>query len=492
MKKSFVVFASILLALGAGCSGGKTVENEKIIQYGIPTEPDHLDPYEATSADSRFIFFNLFEGLLKPAPDGRLVPAAASSYAASEDFLTWTIKLKPSVYFHNGNRVTAADVRYSLTRAAEKKLNGMESVLSVQEIDESTIVITLSQGDPEFYYYLTYAVIPEGYEKQNEFPIGTGPFKFVSFTPQYELVLQRHDKYWNAELPRIDRLVFKIKADYNSVMLDLRAGSLEAGTVDNTSVLQLPQNDFNIIYETINAPQIFCLNNSYKPLSDARVRKAISYVVDADEIMSLVHNGFAKRASSPVIPALLYAYNGENDNLYKKNIEKAKALLAEAGYGAGFSLEIAAPVNYQPHVDAAQVIVNQLSQIGIKAAIRQVDWGSWIENVYMGREYQATVIGIDGATLSPRSYLFRYESASPHNFINYKNAEYDALYKQTLDMADEGSRTAAYKRLQQILIDDAASVFLCDLSAPRVFKKNITGFQGYPLYVFDASTLKIE
>jgi peptide/nickel transport system substrate-binding protein len=492
MKQTLVLFAAVFVALTVGCARALRAPNEKVIHYGIPTEPDRLDPYEASSADSRFVFFNLFEGLLKASPDGRLIPAAAASYSASADFLTWTVKLKPALFFHNGKQVDAEDARYSLLRAAEKKANGMDTIAGVEAVDSSTVVITLSEGDPEFYYYLTYALIPAGYEKQNEHPIGTGPFQFVSFTPQYELVLKKHDKYWKKELPLIDRLTFKIKADYNSIMLDLRVGSLEAGTVDNTSVLQLPEDDFNIIYETINAPQILCLNNTYTPLSNADVRKAISYVVDANEIIKLVHNGHAKRASTPVAPALSYAYNSENDNLYAKDPVKARALLEKAGYGAGFPLEISVPSAYQPHIDAAQVMVNQLSEIGVRAVIRQLDWASWLETVYTKRAYQATVIGIDGATLSPRSYLFRYESSAPHNFINYKNAEYDALYNKTLRMADENERTAAYKRLQQILSEDAASVFLCDLSAPRVFKKNITGFQSYPLYVFDASTLKME
>jgi peptide/nickel transport system substrate-binding protein len=275
-------------------------------------------------------------------------------------------------------------------------------------------------------------------------------------------------------------------------MLDLRAGSLEAGTTDTTSVQQLGGLDFNIVYENINAVQTFCLNNAYEPLRDARVRKAISYVVDSGEIISLVHNGYAARASTPVIPALSYACDNSNDSTYAKNIEKAKGLMREAGWANGFSLEITVPSVYQPHVDTAQVIINQLANIGIRASIKQVDWLTWLSEVYTGRNYQSTVIAIDGVTLSPRSYLFRYESTDPENFMNYSNAEFDALYRKTLQTANEGERIVAYKRMQQILSDDAASVFICDLSAPRVFTKNITGFQGYPLYVFDASTLKIE
>jgi peptide/nickel transport system substrate-binding protein len=465
---------------------------DSTIRYGIPTEPDHLDPYEATSADSRFILFNVFEGLFKPSSDGRLIPAVASAYTSSPDFLKWTITLKDNVVFHNGKKVTANDVVYSLNSAAEKQLYGMQAISRITIANLTTIVIDLAQADPEFYYYLTNAIIPAGYEKQNEFPIGTGPFKFVSFTPQSELVLTKHAEYWNPELPKSDGIVFKIKANYNAVMLDLRAGSLDSGTTDSTSVQQLKKTDFNIVYENINAVQIFCLNNAYEPLKDVRVRQAISYVVDSEEIMKLAHNGNATRASTPIIPALSYAYDNTNDSAYKKNTDKAKALINQAGYENGFSLEITVPSVYQPHVETAQVIINQLATIGIRATIKQVDWLTWLSDVYTNRKYQATVISIDGVTLSPRSYLFRYETTEAQNFMNYSNAEFDALYKKTLQTANETERVQAYKAMQQILSKDAASVFICDLSAPRVFKKNITGLQSYPLYVFDASTLTVK
>ncbi|MDR1786783.1 MAG: ABC transporter substrate-binding protein [Spirochaetaceae bacterium] len=489
-----VIALGVAAALFAGGSKdrGAVPAESSAITYGIPTQPDHLDPYEATSADSRFILFNLFEGLFKPAPDGRLIPAVAASYSSSADFLTWTIKLKDSVYFHNGNRVTAADVVYSLNRAAEKKLYGLQSISGIETPDPSTVIIRLSEADPEFYYYLTNAVIPAGYEGQNTAPVGTGPFKFVSFTPQYELVLEKFGSYWQPDLPRAQKLVFKIKADYNSVMLDLKAGSLNAGTIDTTSVQQLDQSQFSIIYEKINMVQIFCLNNAYAPLRDPRVRQAISYAVDVDEIIALAHNGQAVRAATPVIPALSYAYNKDCEGSYPVNLEKARALMAEAGYAGGFTLEITQPSVYQPHIDTAQVIINQLAKIGIKGSIKLVDWPTWLSEVYTDRKYQGTVISIDGVTLSPRSFLFRYESKDPQNFMNYSNAEFDRLYAATLRTVSEAERIGAYKKMQEIVVRDAASVFICDLFAPRVFKKNITGFQGYPLSVFDASLLKVD
>jgi peptide/nickel transport system substrate-binding protein len=162
--------------------------------------------------------------------------------------------------------------------------------------------------------------------------------------------------------------------------------------------------------------------------------------------------------------------------------------LAEAGQGP-FSLTITAPSNYEPHVQTAQVIVNQLAEIGIKATVQLVDWATWLSDVYNGRKYEATVIAVDGRTLSPRSYLSRYVSAAEDNFVNYSNSEYDALYERALVSQNQDERTALYKDLQRILSKDAASVYMCDIVAPKAFRKGITGYTPYPLYVLDASTL---
>jgi peptide/nickel transport system substrate-binding protein len=143
-------------------------------------------------------------------------------------------------------------------------------------------------------------------------------------------------------------------------------------------------------------------------------------------------------------------------------------------------------------VNTAQVIAQQLAALGIRVSIKLVDWPTWISEVYTARRYQATVISIDGVTLSPRSYLFRYETGEARNFINYSNPRFDDFYRRSLVAADEEARTALYKDMQRVLSDDAASVFICDISSAKAFRKGIKGFQQYPLYVFDASTLYME
>ena len=213
--------------------------NEEELIYGITTDPDHLDPFLATSADSRVVLFNIFEGLLKPSSDGTMVPAIAESYEVSDDLMKYTFSLQDDVKFHNGKTVTADDVKYSLDKAVEYQLTGMEEVENISIIDESTIQINLNQPDSEFYYNMTTAIIPENYEDSNSRPIGTGPFKFESYSPQEELVLTKFVDYRNPELPKVDKLTFKIVADLNTVLFDLQAGSVNASTLDTTLASQL-------------------------------------------------------------------------------------------------------------------------------------------------------------------------------------------------------------------------------------------------------------
>jgi len=493
-KKLIVLVLTLCVFALAGCGSSENPTSSvkpNTFTYGVTTEPDHLNPFQATSADSRVVLFNLFEGLLKPSPSGEIIPAVAEKYEVSEDFTLYVFTLR-DVYFHHGEKVTAEDVKYSIEQAIEYKWTGMNAISSVEIIDEKTIQISLKEPDSEFYYSMTTAIVPKDYDNQNSSPIGTGPFKFESYTPQQELVLVKHEKYWNAELPKVDGLIFKIKSGVNTILLELKSGSLDAGRIDSMSASQLDAEKFNIFYENANAVQMLCLNNAVEPFNDVRVRRAISYVVSADEIIGLVHDGHAQRAGSPVIPALASGYNSSLDTAYAKNITHAKELLAEAGYPDGFSMTITVPSSYQQHINTAQLIVNQLAEINIRAKIVQVDWPTWLSETYTNRQYETTVISVDGVTLSPRSYLFRYESSNRFNFINYSNTEYDALFQKSLTTNDEAERIAIYHRLQTMLSDDAASVFICDISSPKVFRRGINGSTPYPLYIFDGSTIYFE
>ena len=183
----------------------------------------------------------------------------------------------------------------------------------------------------------------------------------------------------------------------------------------------------------------------------------------------------------------------ENDYgivIERKAISRNISLLKEAGYKNGFSFTITVPSNYKVHVDTAQVVVSQLKNIGIKAAIKQVDWPTWLSDVYTNKNYEATIVSFDSSVLAPNGFLGRYVTGASNNFLNYSNEKFDSVYqKATIDL-DEKNRVKLYKDAQKILAEDAASVYIQDISNITVMKKQYSGFTSYPMYVFDAAAIK--
>jgi len=376
-------------------------------------------------------------------------------------------------------------VKYSIDQAIELKVTGFDNVKSVDVVDESNVNIILKVADSDFAPYLTTAIIPKGYTEQSTKPIGTGPFEFESFKTGQSLVLKKNTNYWQSGLPHLDKVTFKLESDTSALLLDLQAGSIDSASVDNATALQLDSSKFDIKEENSNAVQQLNLNNSVAPFNNVKVRQAISYAVDPDEIIKTVNFERGVRVGTPVIPGLKKYFNADLTNAYKTDVEKAKALLKEAGFENGFSFAITVPSNYKVHVDTAEVIINQLKKVGITATIKQVDWPTWLSEVYKNRNYEGTIISIDSPTLSAKGFLSRYSSTSSSNFINYNNKKYDELFSKAVAELDENKRIDLYKQAQKLLSDDGASVYIQDIASLTVLKKGFSGLTSYPLYVFD-------
>lgn len=500
---SGLIAAAVLLSLAACSAGtgsssaaqasGKKGGDGGEFVYGMQTQPNHLDPFLSTSADTRVILFNIFEGLVKPDKDGNLQPAVAESSSVSDDALTYTFQLRKVVKFQNGKDVTAEDVKYSLDTAAGLSggkilVSDLANVKSVEIAGASTIKIHLKKADYDFLPNLTTAIVPKGYTQQDTHPIGTGPYCFDSYTPQQSLVLKKNPYYWQKGLPHLDKVTFKLESDSNALLTDLQGGSADGASIANNVASQLG-NGFQIITSNSNSVQLLALNNKQKPFDKAEVRQAVSYAVDPDAIIQTVNFGKGVRCGTPVIPGLKKYFDTSLTHAYDHNVAKAKQLLAKAGYANGFSMTITVPSNYTVHVDTAQVIVNELKEVGITAQIKQVDFATWLSKVYQNREYQSTIVSVDGPTLSPKSYLGRYVSTDSKNFVNYSSAAYDSLYRKAGAEKDEAKRVELYKQAQEQLSKDAASVYIEDISNLNAFKTGFSGYTPYPLYVFDASTI---
>ena len=510
---ALLLLVSLLSAVLCGCKDGSTERQSadgqeptigstgetppaNEITVGIAQDlDDSLDPHKAVAAGTKEVMFNVFEGLMKPTSDGDLIPAVADRYELSEDKTTYIFTLREGVQFHNGEPVETGDVVYSIQRCADgsegEPLIPALSVISDIHCDDTTVTITLDQPNTEFLSYLTLAILPEGYDQQDTAPVGTGPFKFVSRAAQDNIILERFDGYWGAPA-YLDRVTFKIMENTDSIIVSLQSGAVDLfAHLGSAQAAQL-EDSFNIEEGTMNLVQALYLNHSEKPFDDIRVRQALCYAVDKQQIIDIAFSGYGHPIGSSMYPAFGKYFDESLTNHYSRDIEKAKALLADAGYPNGFSMTIVVPSNYQPHIDTAQVIVEQLKDVGVIATIQLVEWGTWLSDVYAGRQFQSTVVGVDASNMTARALLERFTSTAGNNFINYNNAEYDALFAPALSSFEDAEQTAFYRQMEANLTENAANVYIQDLADLVAIRKGLTGLQFYPIYVLDLSTVRYE
>lgn len=503
MKKRILTLALALVMTAALFTGGGqsvwAAENgstgDAEITVGIAADLDSsLDPHvSSSSAGTREVLFNVYEGLMKPDTQGNLVPAVAEDYAVNDTADVYTFTLREGVRFHDGSEVTVGDVVYSLTRAAgletgEPLMATLAGVASVEAKDDRTVVVTLSAPDAEFLAYMTAAIIPEGSDPADSV-IGTGPFKYVSRSPQENIVIERFDDYWGQKA-KCAKVTFKVIEDGQTMVMSLRSGAIDlAAHLEASQVAELE--DLTVLEGSMNLVQALYLDNAEPPFDDIRVRQALCYAIDKQQVIDLAGDGHGFAVGSSMYPAFGKYFDESLTDYYQPDIGKALELLAEAGYDQSDPLQftITVPSNYTPHVDAAQVIVNLLDQLGgaVKAEIEQVEWATWYSDVYQGRQFEATVCGMDASTLTGSAMLSRFASDSAKNFIGFDNADYDAAYASALATTDDAEQVEHFLECQTILTEQAASVYIQDLADFVVMQANVEGYQFYPLYVMDLS-----
>lgn len=530
-----VLFASMLLTLTValgGCSGDKAAKDstqiadtsateantqknegeststalpetdaESHITIGIPQDLDSLVPSLSQGAGTQEILFNIYEGLYKPDSEGNLVPAVASGYTMTEDGLVYTFTLRDGVKFHNGELVKAADVKYSIETCAglnggKPVISAFSNIVSVETPDEKTVCITLKESSSSFMAILSTveaAIVPADAADLQTNPIGTGPYKFVSRSLQENVELERFDDYWG-EPGQIKNITLKVLADADSIVMNLQGGAVDLVARVSTAQAAELGSGFTVLEGTMNLVQALYLNNAVEPFNDERVRQALCYAVNKQEILDFVSDGKGTPVGSSMFPAFGKYYMDELNGLYTTDIEKAKELLADAGYADGFTFTMKVPSNYQQHIDTAQVVAEQLKQIGVTAKIELIEWETWLSDVYQGRSYEATLVGVDASTLTAGAMLNRFRSDAHNNFINYNNAEYDAAYENALAaeaVMDEEKATQYYKECEEILAKTAANVYIQDMCELVAIRDGYAGYTFYPLYIQDFTKLYV-
>ena len=508
MKKRGLVLiltALMLLALSA-CSGqtNPTSETKKPasgaaarqsaneIYVGIAQDlSSSLGPYQLSTAGTREVMFNVFEGLYKADSAGDFKPALATGYTVSEDGLTYSFTLRENVKFHNGAVMTAQDVIHSYRTCASSSVDSsikkiLENVTDLKE-ESGKVIMTLAKPDSDFLAYVGSVYIsPAAYTNQDTQPVGTGPFKFVSRTVQDSVVIARFDEYWG-EKAKLNQVTYKVFENATALVTALDAGAVDLVAHMSISQVNGLSKDYQVLEGSMNLVQALYLNHEFKPLNDIRVRQALCYAVDVDAMLKLTADGHGSKLGSSIYPSFKKYFDESLISAYPHDAAKAKSLLAEAGYPGGFKLTITVPGNYTPHVDTAMVLAEQLKAVGIDASVQEVEWNTWLTDVYQGRKFEATVCGFDASTLTAAALLGRFDSASSKNMCSYKSDSFDALLKEAASLTDDARRTELYKAASKCLSDDAANVYLQDLADFVAIRSSLKGYEFYPIYVMDLS-----
>ncbi|MBM7551092.1 ABC transporter substrate-binding protein [Peptoniphilus gorbachii] len=495
------LFLGVLLLAGCSNSKDKAGDSDKkgeenTLRVAMATEIDSLDPFKMTAGDTETIMDQVFDGLFDVDTDGSLIPDLAESYSVSEDGKTYDFKLKKDVYFHDGKKFGAEDVLYTYDAMAgltsKEPLSSKFAIIDkIDVIDDLNVRVHLKERQNGFIYLTLRPIVEKDYKDNGTKPIGTGPYEFVSYTPGEGLKLKKFNDYHkkdhiahfeNLEVIRItDRQTMIMALKNKDLDLADRISAEEADQLkDVCTVNNFPQ----------NLVQVMGLNNDFKAFQDKNVRLALNYAIDRDEIIESAAEGKATKLFSSFSPALK-EYFEDLGEYYPHDVEKAKALLKEAGYEKGLSFKLTVPSDYKYHMNTAELIQSQLQKVGIEVTIDPIEFSSWLTKVYKDRDYEATVVGFIGY-LDPVQILGRYTSQNEKNYINFKSKDFDAAIANAEKSSTKEEEIKNIKKSQKILAEEAASVFIADPDNNQALRNGLTGLKQYPIQKLNLEDVKLE
>jgi len=487
MKRGVLLISVAALFLFFGFSGvsAETPRSGGTFNFVAPYGGDivTLDGHQIRRTQDEIVAMQFNRGLyvwdaLKKQP----VLELADKVDISPDGMTYVFDIKKNVKFHNGRKMTVDDIIWSLNRIATLKpsptgvrhmkgikglndcVDGKADKLSgVTKIDDYTLKIELDQLVDLSYglYWQTTCVLPKEEVARKDFsskPVGLGPFKFVKWLKGSELVLEKNPDYYIPGKPYIDKLVFKIMTEGAARDLAFRAKELDA-TLVGADQYQQYLKDPEIKPYMIEVAEMYTrhtgFNKQFKPFSDVRVRRAWNYAINSD----LIINKFVKGKAFPAIGWLPTSSKAFDPNMagYSYDLEKAKALMKEAGYENGFDVKVMAVNNKSYGTGIVQAYLPMLKKIGINVIIEQVEGAVMTEKVYTSNDYQAYMSSF---TSGPNDYLvlWRWHSKNPHasgNYFEFNNPEFDALLDKAAVEMDADKKLALLKQAHKIFVDDA-------------------------------------
>jgi glutathione transport system substrate-binding protein len=480
-----LVVTALVAALGlVGASGalGEAERRGGTLVYASTADIISLDPPNVSDTISGAVVQMVYEGLVGFTSEMAVVPRLAESWTVSSDGLQWTFKLRRGVRFHDGTPMNAQAVKYTFDRilgvSGESVLRAnlyLPYIKSVEAPDEQTVRFVLQFPDAFFLNRLAgnqaCVVSPAAHRRYGKDlsrnPVGTGPFRFVHWMANREVVVERFDGYWGRKA-NLDRVVVRPVPEAGARVIALESGDVQlASRIPPEQVGRLERNATLKLSSQSTLRTLFVGMHAQKPpWSDRRVRLALSYAIDKEAIARSLYQGLAEVIPGPVprgasgyapIPGLAY------------DPDRAKRLLAEAGYPHGFEATlVTVKGRYLKDFELAQVIQQQLGEVGVQLKLDTVEWARYLDLLRMAPDKSPLQMWLDAwstATAEAAGVIWPRFACSEFrpkgaNTNGYCNPELDRIVHEAERTVNVPARDRLLRRAQEVLVQDAPSIFL--------------------------------
>ncbi|MCX7786639.1 MAG: ABC transporter substrate-binding protein [Spirochaetes bacterium] len=485
--KLFVPMGLILLIIPTlGFPRG--AKEEKPIRMALSGNPDTLDPQKTAGTLTFQVTKSIYDTLVEPDEKGNLVPALAEGWEFQDEGRRILFRLRKGVTFHDGTPFTSKDVAITLKRIQDKNTGSPHAaeysqIERIDTPDPSTVILQLSSPSAPLLATLASgwsAILPAHLiESGHDFgskPVGSGPFRFKSWVRDNQILLEKNPSYWMPGKPKVVGVEFRIITERSIQVQGLLSGQLDVIDMYDAIDLPLLQKNPNVKVEKVltSLVMVLAMNTSKPPLSDLRVRQAINFAIQKQEVLDVAYGGGVPvgtfmDASDP--------YYADYTSFYPYNPEKAKNLLKDAGVGTDRTLEMVLPQNFEPHVRAGQIYQEMLQKVGLSVKIRLVDWSTWISDVYRKANYDLTVIGHTGK-LDPDSRLVNY--GTDKTYVRWVHPEVASLITKARSIVNPNERKALYHRVLEIMAKEVPFVYVGTSYRYVGMRKTLEGFRIQP------------
>ncbi len=491
MFTAVLILFSIATVFAAGTEEKPQVAPQKsdTLTIGVSQEAVGLDPHIVTAFSSMRRIDLLYSRLVRLDENMKVVPDLAESWEIPNN-VTYIFHLREGVKFHNGREVVADDVKYSLERVLDPSTASpgrsyISSIKDIEVVDTYTVKITLEAPLASLLDALTsnnISIVPkeavEEYGNLQRVAVGTGPYMLKEWVADNSMTLVKNPEYFVEGMPATDSIVFKVIPEEASLYAGVRSGNLDMATINDGATIRQAKTDKNVV--VMSKPgmnvRVFSFNNKKPPFDDVRVRQAVALALDRTEILSMAEYGMGAATGPLPISASYWAIAPDKLPLGRPDYDRAKQLLADAGYPEGFSFDIVCSSTYEGGLDVAQVVQSQLKNIGVTADLDVIEWGNYIDR-WVKRDFSA-MVELRGGSAEPDRFLYRsLHSTGGVNNFQFADAEVDALLEQGRAQTDPAERKATYDEVQKQLSEKAPLVFLYSPNENQVLSPSVEGFK---------------